>query len=999
MCTSWIAFSDESFDVPVPEFRAVKTDVSKANTLTGAAKAKDIISNSYYTDISGTYGHRSIVKMAAFEVVKQYGDKKYYPSQAITGYEALGMLVRLRGNEANVMQRVYAQTGSSTTPDKMKLIMNQEYLTEAQILGIIDDKEILNLNQTVTKEKIAVWISRAISKSPNNLPTTVFTYSDWATVTPVYRALIEDLTTDGIIKLRNDGSFGPKTTVSRGEMAVILDAAYETQYAARGIASGFGLVIGIKPEKVYDNGNVINRNTITVKNTDGTVTKLVSETHSKLGKQLDYVTYKNAIVSNNANIAMGDEIEYYTIGGELRFVDVLDHNLVLEKINANSSADIYTTFHYGTLIDIRTKNQVKNGKAIISEIYRVTDITGDVYDIIVDEDMYSGQRDDIITYKNGSVGGVKKLAIGDVLEYLVNETKQVLYIKVAPLDKKSISGTVREITPLAEDGPATMTIYGYDEKLYQVPLASYANLRINSRVTTLSNFVYGMPVTAEISNGYIISVDGESYSGEPGYIPKYGKMRIGKVVDIYNNSIQVELSTGVLELYAINGSTTFSKDGNVVSKSALKVGLPIKVYFDDISSMIASKIEIEAPEVLFEIIYKGKIKNVNAAKKEIIFTGSDGLSKPEYISNNDWISAESFTVDLKTNTDTEIYVGNQKLNITELQRQYGNYEAYAVVKKVYGVSTIVKLTVKTGGETLYSSTVRSADHTQNKFEIATKENFNITEGTIVIKDGLVVPNSKLEKGDTVFVVSERVESSRNAMIVKVVTPYDNIFNRIRIGAIEQVNPNTITLRNHTGYTNNVLNSPNPNESGPYNLDTDSEIIDMTDKDKFKSIKPKDFFNDSYAKTENQDKNYRQDLPGLQFKRYYTFMVVNEYDNSIIAMHLRHKGLLINQNIDDSVYKEEDVAKKLNETFANAKLSRGIVTDKDLTWKLIQITDAHQVANYTGQWVATTANISIRYTDSIIIKGNKVIAIDDIKKGDYIYTMSIDNTALVIFVAD
>lgn len=999
LVTPLAAFAAMPFDVPVPEFTALKTDTTNANTLTGSVKGKDIITNSYFSDIKGTYGHESIVRMAALGVIKQYGDKKYYPARNATGYDVLGMLVRMRGNEAAVMQRVYNQAGSSTTNAQLVQLRNQEYLTEAQTLGIITAAEVLNLNQAVNKETVAVWTARAIGKTPVFNQQTVFTYSDWVNVNPIYRSLIEDMTTEGIIPLNNDGSFGPKENVTRGELAVIMSAATDTQYTARNIVSGFGLVIGVKPETIYENGDTIKRNTVTVKNTDGTVTNLVSETHSKGNLQYDYVVYKNGIVSNNSYLKLGDEVEYVTLAGDLQYVEVVDHNLILEKIAASNEADIYTTFHYGTLIDINTKTQYKNGSTVITEIYRVVDITGDTFDILVDENMYDGQRDDVITYKNNSVGGVHLLEIGDVMEYLVNENREIIYIKVAPLDKTSLSGTVREVTPLAEDGPATMTIYGYDDKVYQFPLAPYANLRINDRVTDLNNFVYGMPVDVEISNGYITLVEGESYSGEPGYIPKYGKMRMGDIVAVYQNSFSVKLSDGKTEYYQIGSDTQITKDGNTVTKSALKSGQPVKVYFDNISTDQASKIEIEAPEILFEIIYKGKIKNVNEARKEIQIIGSDGVSKPEYISNNDWLSADTYSINLKVDEKTEYYAGNQKLTLNELQRSYSGYQTYAVIKNVYGQPTVVKLSVKTGGEMMFSSTVRTIDHTLGSFDISTKENFNITDGTIVIKDGLVVPSSQLNARDTVFVVSESPMGSynKNAMVVKVVTPYDSIFDSIRIGVVETVNPSNITFTNYTQYTNNFLNAVNTNESGYYKFYTDSKIVDLTDATDIKMIKPADFWHASYARSENVDKTYTSSSAGLQFERYYAFMVVNEADSAIIAMHLRQKGLLSGQNFDDTLYYESDIPKKLEDTFTGAVLSRGIVTGDDATWDRIEITDSHDWTDYTGQWTANKANIFIKYTDAIVIKNNRVISVDDIQMGDYIYVMRIKESALVIFV--
>lgn len=993
------SFAYSPFDTLVPQFTAMQTDTENATTLMGSPKGLDILINSSFVDITDAYGKEAIVRLSALGVIRDYGNSRYRPTDEATGYDAIYLLVRANGGEEAVMQRVNNQLGSSVDSALFTRLLNQEMLTEAQNMGIVTGAETVGLNAPVTREQLAVWIARTTGIPNNFNQQTTFAFSDWQQVNPSYRSIIEDLVTEGLMALKNDGTFAPKEPLTRSELAVTLKATTERQYDALGIDSGFGLIVGIKPETLYEDGNTITRNTVTVKNTDGTVVNLVSETHTKGKIQLDYVVFKNNVSTKNHALELGDEVEYLTVDGDVQYVNVIEDHLVLEKIAASQEADIYSIFHYGTVSDIREETRMNLGKSVLTEIYRVTDVTGDVFDIIVNEDTYTGQRDDIITYKNENVGGVKLLSVGDAVEYLVNGDSEVVYIKVAPHQNEIIAGTVRSTTPITEDGPATMTVFGYDDRVYTLPLAPYVNLQINDRLTELKDFVYGMPIQVNVTNGYVVSALGESYSGTPGYIPPFGKMRIGKVDQIYQNSFWVNLTGGARELYTIGPNTVFTKDGNIVSSDALKTGVSLKLYFDDIATDTPSKVEIESPEILFEIIYKGKLKNVNSGRSEVQLVGTDGFSKPEYISNNDWLQADSYTLNLKLNAQTELYAGNQKLSMTELSRRYANYPVYAVVKSVYGQPTVVKLSVMTGGEMMYSSVVRSVDHTLGRFEINTKENFTLTEGTIVIKDGLVVPSSHISARDTVFVVSESPYGtySRNAMVVKVVTPFDDIFNRIRIGAIENVNTSSFTLANHTGYTNNFLNAVNSNVSGEYRFYTSSKIVDITDPANFITLKPQDFWHDAYAKSENVTPGYHPQTQGLQFQRYYAFMVVNPIDNSVIAMHLRHKGLLPNQNIDDNLYRESDIAGALEKTYQDAVLSRGIVTGFDHNWDRIEITDSHDWTAYTGQWTANRTNIFIRYTDTIVIKNNTLKTVDDIRPGDYIYIMRIKDNALVIFI--
>lgn len=989
----------QPFDTLVPVLRPLKTDSTNANTLKGYKIGQALLDTSIFTDVRKIYGDAAISKLAALGVIREKGTKTYRPSAMATGYEVLAQLTFLRGAEEAIMTRVNTQVGKSSDKAFQKKIFEQELLNEAQTLGILTADEVLGLQAPVSKEKIAVWTARAIGRQAENAQRTTYTFSDWASVNPTYRPLIGSLVDDGIVPLTNTGTFGPKNNVSRAELAVIVANALETQYAQRGITTGFGLIVSDRVNTQTTNGNTVNSRTLTVKNADGTVTNLVTESHSKGNRKLDFVTYKKGVTSNHKQLAIGDEIEYYTINNEVMYASVAENHEILDKIHATAENDIYNRFQFGNIGDIRTRTETIGSKKIIVTIFRVVDVSGDVFDIEVTQDVFSGQKEDILTYKDGKVGTTSLLKKGDMIQYLVTEKREVVYIKRTGMDYKLVAGTIRGVTPITADAPATVTVFGYDDKVYTLPLLPYANLTINGRLSKITDYVYGMPVTVNLITGSVLTMEGTSYDSEPGYIPKYGKMRIGDVVSVYKNSFTVKLPGDKSEYYVVGPKTGFFKDGVPVNIRSLKVGIPVKVYFDDISSNQVSRVDIETPEIMFEIVYKGKLDKVSGSKGEVNLVGVDGLSNPEFIANNMWKPADSFNVPLKISSKTEIYVGNEKLTLKELERFYSGYPVYSVVKSVFGQPTVVKMSVMLGGESLHQSKVKKVDHTRGAFELVTKENFNIQSGTIVIKDGLVVPNDKIALRDSLFVISENTSGTyeKNAIVVKVMSPFDTLFNSIRFGAIERVDLSTITLKNHTQYQNNAISSVNKNESGYYKLFTDTLIQDVTNPAAIKTIKPGDFFHKSYARAENLDKVYNQFVKGLQYKRYYAFMVVDEASQSVVAMKLRHKGLLSGQNFDDNLFKEEEIATELEKTFKNAVLTRGIVNSKDTTWTRVELTDSNDWTEFTGQWTVNRANIYVKYNDAIIIKNNKVITIDDVKTGDYLYIMRIKDQGMVIFV--
>lgn len=998
LCSPAVGFAEQPFDIPVPELFAATTDISKAKVLPSYEKSAPLFASIYYRDIRGIFGHEAVVRMTAYGVLNTYGERDFRPANSATGYDVASALVRAKGLENKVMERVMAQSGASTTPAELAVRANKEYLAEAITAGIVGQEQAVWMPKAMTRERAAQWIARAMGVD-TSVGNQTYQFADWDQVNPTMRGAVEALLKNKVITLENSGVFSPKKFLSRAEMAVWLKGAVEEMAAPLAIERQFGLIIGVKEKIVVAQGRRIKEKTITVKNVDSTVTQLVSSRIEGASVDKEYVTYKEGIISSSKNLSLGDQIEYVTLGGVTRYVKVVDDSSVLEKIElAREQSPLYSVTHFGTVSEIWKQKEMREGASVIKEIYRINDVSGDVFDIVVYENSYSGMRDDIITFKNGQIGGVKLLAVGDVLEYLVNDRREVDYIKVGALDKQYISGTVREVSAPGKF-PATITIFGYDNRIHRFDIAPYANLSINLRTTTLDNFVYGMPIKVEVDNGRVIHALGESTTETPGYIPAFGKMRMGTVRRVVGRSFIMQLDGGKELTVDTDRQTQITKDSNHTNLLALKAGESVKVYYDAIHDTVASRVEIEAPELLFDIIYKGKIRDIVAPRREIQLIGRDGISKPEYIKNDKWVQAEDYTINLQYDPNTKIYVGNKEIDPTLLERYYSNYQAYAVVKKVYGKPTVVSLSVKTGGEMLYSSSIGRIDHTRGAFDILTRENFNITKGTIVVKDGLVVPSSELKSRDTVLVASESPNGSyeKQAMFVKVTTAHENIFDRIRIGVVDVVHPSGITFNNHTQYVNNMIDEVTTGKSGQYKFFTSSVIKDVTDSERVKHIIPKMMWHDQYGISENVDTTYSPNTAGLRFKRYYAFSVVNPADNSIVAMNLRHKGLLPADPWDDRLRREPQVTEMLSKAFDNAMLSRGIVTGRDTTWERIELTDSHDFTNYTGRWTANGTNIYVKYKDAIIIKNNTVITKDDIEMGDYLYVMRLGAEALVIFV--
>lgn len=985
-------FADVEYDVVVPEFHAPKADRSDPTVYEGTPYPQEIVDQVYYEDINHISGKREIVRMTALGAINAMGSREFRPDAAATGYEALAMLAGLSGGVSDMLRSVQDQAGTTTSPERMKSMLNRAFYDAAAAKGMVQPNEMLGLERPISRERAALFLARAIGLDKDYDQTKVYTFQDWLDVEPYARAPIEGLVKKNVLPLKADGTFSPRENITRGELALWMSGAFDHNPGLLGAEVKYGVVVGKRQDVRTEGAEKVTDYVVSLTDPDGKPVELRTSRKSS-GLVNDFIVYRNGIVSVSHYLEIGDEIEYILIGGKVRYAGTIENGQVLSHLARKS--DIYDYVHYGRVADIRRLDQVVDGKTVSKESYRIADISGNVLDIVVYDDGTS-VRNDIITYKNGAIGGVKLLAVGDTIEYITNENNEVGYIKVKDLEKKEISGTMNRYEPHTETAPAYVTIYGYDDKMYRYALAPYAVLTINGRPAPLQDFLYGLSVNAKIVGDVIFSLRGESYSGEPGYIPPFGKIRMGKVDYIRSdNNFRIIMSGGAKEEIFVDADTVFTKNNSPSRYRAIKVGDEVKVYYNSITGKNAAKIEMIAPEKYFDKVYKGKLSNILPQSGELYLMGSDGRAKPEYIANDDFQLADTYTKELTLSPNCEIYVENKKITPEELERLYKGYQIYAVTNEEFGKEVAVRISVKRGAEMMYNSTVASLDHTLGEMELFTRDNFEINSATIVIKDGRVVPTKSLKKNDTVFVLSESPDGahSRNALLVKVTSKKDFLFDNVRIGAIETVGTSSLNLRNYTFMTNKKFEAVNPNLSGYFNFTTDSVIKDITDPEKVKTIKPTVFFHNKYARSENYDKTGS----GLKYKRYYTFMVINPANNTVLAMNMRKGGLMPLNLFDFKLKKEEDIQKELAKAFKDAVVTRGVIVGRDELWQRFELSEAYDFTSYRAQWKPTGTNIYVKHQDAIIIKNDRVIGKNEIQVGDYVYILRIGTDSLIIYV--
>lgn len=981
--------SNITSDMPVPEFKGAGLDRSQANIIPGYYKGYELLVNSYFDDMENSTYAEAVTRMSALGIVKKQGDMNFRPEENITGYEALALLVGLSGQEAAIQQLVL-DNSEGMSVQGVENLFREEYLNSALAQGIITADEERNLAGPIDREIFGAWIARTVGLQPSFAEqNNVFGFNDWGEVTPIYRAIIETLITERIMSAGNDGNFRPKGVVTRGESAAILAEASKKVYANLGISENYGLVTAIDGQTVTENGQNISQKTIYVQNIDGTLTGLRMQDNKTTGQKLEMVVYKNT-VSDSRALAIGDEIEYLVKNGEVVYTNTVKTDSLIEKLTNVDETKKDTVTYFGTVHDIIKTKRWIDGKYVESTRVRIMNFDGELFDIVVDTDLYTGIKNDIVVFKDKGIGGIDGLEEGDQIQYVVSGKKNVIYISTKPFDSYKVSGTVRYLTKDAVTGEKRLTIFGYDDIIREFPVADWASTTINSRYGTLEDLASGQDVQLLINQGYIVSVNSETFTDNPGYIPEDGKIRMGEIFKVFNDGALVKLNSGKIYQYKIDGGTPVVKGGQSINFRALKEGDKVKLYFDDIYTDKVSRVEVEGIERLVKHIYKGELAEVNEA------TGIITLNRAFYLKNSDWALLDNYSKEIKMDDAMQVYAGSRPVPMNKLLRDYKNNTVYVVVEDHYGVEQGTKMSIKTNGEMVVYDGIKRIDKPIESFELWNKMNIAMTAGTIILKDGKLIGQEKLDIKDNVLVVAEYASGTNQANVIKVITTRDDIFSNVYVGNVEYIGPNYFALRNYAGITNNRFDDAEDEVSDRFYTNTLTVINDITDFVNPKIVTMKQFFNGSYSAQENKS----TDSKGLSYERYYAFVVENE-DNQVLQMNIRFKELIDGENIDDKVTKTSEIKNKIDDVIEDFIFTRGIVEEVDDYWNRIKLTDSNDWTGDLGEWTINSVDTYFEYedTETIFIKNDKVASYKDIKPGNQLYLMRLKEKAYIIFIEE
>lgn len=176
-----------------------------------------------FSDVENHWAKSAISNMASKGIIKGYADGTFKPNASIT-----------RGEFATLLARAFnLETTSAISP--FKDVTTDKWYAESILAlyeaGITSGRAdgTFGAGAPITNEEISAMIARTITVLNLTLPetnTAGITFTDSKQISSYAKEAVTMLTKYGILSGKPDGSFGPKLTTTRAQVAVILDRIF-----------------------------------------------------------------------------------------------------------------------------------------------------------------------------------------------------------------------------------------------------------------------------------------------------------------------------------------------------------------------------------------------------------------------------------------------------------------------------------------------------------------------------------------------------------------------------------------------------------------------------------------------------------------------------------------------------------------------------------------------------------------------------------------------------
>lgn len=189
-----------------------------------------------FSDLPDGHWAKGVVEeMVKAEIISGYTDGTFRPSKDISKIESLILLSRVAGmknypNEAKAYLDKYTSTLSKyTTQYKQDVayLMGVGILAENDLDNLISTDKI---NSSLSREEMAVLLTKLMGKEDEVKKNSIviLPFSDTSSISASAKPYVYYVYSEGIMAGMPDGTFSPKTALTRAQVASVLQRIYKT---------------------------------------------------------------------------------------------------------------------------------------------------------------------------------------------------------------------------------------------------------------------------------------------------------------------------------------------------------------------------------------------------------------------------------------------------------------------------------------------------------------------------------------------------------------------------------------------------------------------------------------------------------------------------------------------------------------------------------------------------------------------------------------------------
>ncbi len=970
------ADGDDVYNEPYDERQIVKVyraldlnleDISLRGE--GGLTYKEFIAKYDFTDVSNFY-KKAATELAALGVSYGTGNRKFGGTRNIKNIEAVAMFLRMFGAHEAVHKKVIEENPelnfSSLTP-----YLYDAYVEEATNRGILPKDESLPYFKDATREDVAYWFVKTANLTNPNPRHVVEEASDVGLIKSKNYLAVETLVDLGIMTVNFGDEFGVRKPIRRQDFAKILENTVSRFQDALNLEKGYGMIIGFE-SKEEETGNYKD---VLLRTQENTIESIRFGT-LKDGRDIGFPTLNGNLIYPQ-QLQRGMELEYLIRDGKVILARVLNENEVklglVDRFSDDKDVEIIQGIVKSNILETIDTDKEKIKRHRI----RVELDDDRMVDFIDEIDLIKGIDNEVLV-KNGS-GFIPAAALeveSPVTAYVKGDN--VLFLQTGRDAIKVYKGELRSIN--RDSDPMTISVLDYNSNIITLSVGVDTNYAVNYYRVGIKDLKPGTPVSVVSSRGFAEFVKVESYQPPEGNITKRGKIQFAVVDSVGDYSLSL---TGDVDYCEISPLTLVKKAGNTIKLSDIKPGDKVKLYYDDIYGESPSKIVVEETGALIKKLVKANVTDYNQARQQIEVSDSYVLLSTK------WKPEDDYNSTYKIAYDAELYADGRLIkDLSEIKESHLGDIAYMVVRDGLNSREVSKLVFSSGYEKNMNEEIGSFDNTLDRLKLANGKLLLYGDDTIFLESDRLVSKDRLRYGLNLQVITNGAGGVDSAKVIKLLGADDSMTGKVFVGAIEDVNTYSISLKNYSKVkgADFTVRTPIPRS---FNMSDDTSIFDI---DKEKYISRDTFFNGDYYRKENKAPNNK----GLKFKRYYGFFVTDGEDN-LIAMKLRHKGLVKNDSIDDRLKKETDIGQALDDILDRMTFTRGIVGGFESRWSRVSLYDSFNFFSFNKEWKPNDKNTEISLLNALIIKDDKAIDYEDLRLDDRLFVIRDDDEGLLVLV--